>query len=414
MVGDPATAGGGRRRRFPVAVANWELWRVRTRALAAFVVCVDVVALAATIAVAVLVPLPLTGSARFAVLVAGLLVSAELSRSAERGRGETLLGPGFGTPWVFAGAVVLPPVPAVVLAVVSGAHRWLRVRRRAPYRQVFEVAATALAVLLVGRFLAVTVPVPPSSLGDVRLMGLLVVAAVVFTLVDAALTGVVRGYRQGVAGLLFDVAMVGLGIALAWAVVDSPLVVPLLAAALVVLHRGGVGATSRAEPTADAGTGALTASAWWDAVRVQPAPAYSVLVLDLDRFGDVNARHGRRVGDAVLRAIADALRDEVRSADLVGRSGGGEFAVFLPGTKPFDALAIAERIRLRVASTAVALKAPYGSPQFAWATVSVGVASRSTDADTADAVFAAAVKAVRRAKAGGRNRTVCAGASEAQ
>lgn len=168
-----------------------------------------------------------------------------------------------------------------------------------------------LAVLLAGRFLAWAVPVPPSSLGDVRLMGLLVAAAVVFTLVDAALAGVVRGYRQGVAGLLLDIAMVVLDIALAWAVVDSPLVVPLLAAALVVLDRGGVGATPRAEPTADAGTGALTASAWWDAVRVQPAPASSVLVLDLDRFGDVNARHGHRVGDAVLRAIADALRDEL-------------------------------------------------------------------------------------------------------
>ncbi|MEU4668273.1 hypothetical protein AB0F91_09940 [Amycolatopsis sp. NPDC023774] len=132
MAGDPATAGGGGRRRFRFAVADWELWRVRTRALAAFVVCVDVVA---TIAVAVLVPVPLAGSARFAVLVAGLLVSAELSRSAERGRGETSLGPGFGTPWVFDGAVVLPSVPAMVLVVVSGAHRWLRVRRRAPYRR---------------------------------------------------------------------------------------------------------------------------------------------------------------------------------------------------------------------------------------------------------------------------------------
>ncbi|WP_326834037.1 GGDEF domain-containing protein [Amycolatopsis rhabdoformis] len=403
MVGDPAAAGAGRRRR--VAVAGWELWRVRTRAL---VVCVDVVALAATVAVAVLVPVPLTGTSRFAVLVAGLLVSAELSRSAERGRGETLLGPGFGTPWVFAGAVVLPPVAAVALAVVSGAHRWLRVRRQPLYRQVFEVAATALAVLLAGRFLALTVPLPPSSLGDVRLMGLLVVGALVFTLVDAVLTGIVRGYRRPASAVLFDLTMAGLGIALAWAVVDAPLVVPLLAAALVVLHRGGVGANEKAEPTADAGTGALTASAWWDAARVQPAPAYSVLVLDLDRFGEVNARHGRRTGDAVLRAIADALRTEVRAADLVGRSGGGEFAVFLPGTKPFDALAIAERIRLRVASTAVALKAPYGTPQFAWATVSVGVASCPVDGGTPDTVFAAAVKAVRRAKAQGRNRTVCA------
>ncbi|MGW4488753.1 diguanylate cyclase [Amycolatopsis sp. NPDC004368] len=401
MVGDPAAAGEGPWRR----LAGWELWRVRTCAL---VLLVDVVALGATIAVAVLVPVPVTGTARFAVLVAGLVVSVELSRSAERGRGETLLGPGFGTPWVFAGAVVLPPVAAVGLAAVSGLHRWLRVRRHAPYRQVFEVAATTLAVLLAGRFLALTVPMPPSSLGDVRLMGLLVVAALVFTLAAGALTGVVRGYRQARAGLLFDAVMVGLGIALAWAVVDAPLVVPLLVAALVVLYRGGVGATPRGEPTADAGTGALTACAWWAAVRVQPAPAYSVLVLDLDRFGDVNARHGRRTGDAVLRAIAHALRAEVRAADLVGRSGGGEFAVLLPGTRPFDALAIAERIRLRVASTAVAVKAPYGSPQFAWATVSVGVASCPAVGETPDAVFAAAVKAVRRAKTEGRNRTVSA------
>ncbi|MFI5608001.1 diguanylate cyclase [Amycolatopsis sp. NPDC051903] len=410
MVGDPATAGGGPRRRSPGVVANWALWRVRTRALLAFVLCVDVLALAATVLVAVLLPRPLTGVTGFAVLVAGLLGCAELCRSAERERGETLLGPGFGTPWVFAGAVVLPPAPAVVLAVVSGAHGWLRVRRRPLYRQVFEVAATALAVLLAGGFLAATVPMHPSSLGDLRLMGLLVVAALVFAGADAAITGAVRGYRVGISAVLFDVAMAALGIALAWAVVDSPLIVPLLAAALVVLHRGSAAARPKAGSPADAGTGALTASAWWDAARVSAvsAPVFSVLVLDLDRFGEVNDHHGRSVGDAVLRAIAGALRDEVRSGDLVGRSGGGEFAVLLPGTSRFDALAIAERIRLRVASTAVALKAPYGSPQFAWATVSVGVAARPADGDALAAVFGAAAKAVRRAKSAGRNRTVCA------
>ncbi|WP_328608246.1 GGDEF domain-containing protein [Amycolatopsis sp. NBC_00345] len=400
MMGDSAAA--GRRWRLP-SLAGWALWRHPRRALV-LVLVVDLVALAGTVAATLLVPVSLTAAEEFAVLLAGLLGCAELCRSAERGRAESLLGPGFGTPWLFAGAVVLPPVLAVALVVVSGLHRWARIRRRPVYRQVFDVAATAVAVLLAAGFLILT---GPPLFTSARLTGLVVVAALVFGAVDAALPAAVDGRpSRGLPAALFDGAMVALGVALAWAVTDSPWVLLPLAAGLVVLYRGEFGRAGRDAASVDPGTGVLTAVAWWDAARETQAPAFAVLVLDLDHFGRLNARHGRRIGDDVLRAIADTLRAEVRSADLVGRSGGGEFAVLLPGTGCFDALAIAERIRLRVASTAVALKAAYGNPQFAWATVSVGVAARPDHGDPVAAVFAAASAAVRQAKETGRNRTV--------
>jgi diguanylate cyclase (GGDEF)-like protein len=393
MMGDSAAA--GRRWGLP-SFAGWALWRHPRRAL---VLVVDLVALAGTVAATLLVPVSLPAAEAFAVLLVGLLGCAELCRSAERGRAESLLVPGFGTPWLFAGAVVLPPVLAVALVVVSGLHRWARIRRRPAYRQVFDVAATAVAVLLAAGLLILT--------GPPTFTGLVVVAALVFGVVDAALPAAVDGRpSRSLPAVLFDGAMVALGVALAWAVTDSPWVLLPLAAGLVVLYRGEFGRAGRDETSVDPGTGVLTAVAWWDAARETQAPAFAVLVLDLDHFGDLNTRHGRRVGDAVLRAIADTLRAEVRSGDLVGRSGGGEFAVLLPGTGCFDALAIAERIRLRVASTAVALKAAYGNPQFAWATVSVGVAARPDHGDPVAAVFAAASAAVRRAKETGRNRTV--------
>jgi diguanylate cyclase (GGDEF)-like protein len=399
MMGDSAAA--GRRWRLP-SLAGWALWRHPRRAL---VLVADLAAAAGTVAAALLVPVSLTSAEAFAMLLAGLLASAELCRSAERGRGESLLGPGFGTPWLVAGALVLPPLLAVALAVVSGLHRWARIRRLPAYRQVFDVAATAVAVLPAAGLLILTGPVPSIAWA--------VATALVFGVVEAGLPAAVDGRPSGGASaVLFDGAMLALGVALAWAVTDSPWVLLPLAAGLVVLYRGEFGRAGRDETSVDPGTGVLTAVAWWDAAREAPAPAFAVLVLDLDDFAGLNARHGRRVGDAVLRAIADTLRAEVRSADLVGRSGGGEFAVLLPGTGSFDALAIAERLRLRVASTAVSLKAAYGSPQFAWATVSVGVAARPDHGDPVAAVFAAAGAAVREAKETGCNRTVRALSSE--
>jgi diguanylate cyclase len=74
----------------------------------------------------------------------------------------------------------------------------------------------------------------------------------------------------------------------------------------------------------------------------------TLLVIDADNFKDINDTFGHDHGDAALRLIAKAIRSVLRTADQVGRIGGEEFAVFLPGMTPIIAEAVADRIRLAV------------------------------------------------------------------
>ncbi|MGK3203479.1 diguanylate cyclase [Amycolatopsis sp. MEPSY49] len=419
MVGDSVAAGGGRRpSRFLPAVVprHWALWRLPRRGQVLYLVAIDVLAVVAAVLAALRFPPLAAMLTPFALLLGGMLVSAELARTVERHREDTLLGPGVDTPWIFAGVLVLRPGLAVALVVLSALHQWFRVRRRPGYRQVFGAAATALAGLVAGAFLTATGVRPLGEVLDARTVVLLTVAGVVFLAVNAALVTAADGPRRlraALPGHAFDAAMTAFALPLAWAVEAAPLLVPLLAGATVVLHRGGLGHGRRDHVTLDPGTGVLTAASWRGAAEAEldrlgrHGPGQAVLVLDLDHFRRLNDRYGARIGDAVLRAVADALRDEVRAADLVGRAGGEEFAVLLPGTGRFDAMAIAERIRLRVASTLVALKASGDGPQFVGVTVSIGVAVCAPGAALTDALPAAEA-AVLRAKAAGRNRTICA------
>lgn len=392
---------------------RWALWRLPRRPLVWYVLAVDVVAVAAVALAAVRLPPTTALLTPFALLLAGMLLSAEVARPVERHREETLLGPGIDTPWIFAGMLVLRPALGIALVVVSGLHQWYRVRRRPAYRQVFAVAATALAGLIAGSLLVAT-GARPTATPAPRDIALFIIAAMVFLAVNAALVTVVDGPPgvDAAAGHAFDAAMAALGVALAWAVTAAPLMLPLLAGVAVVLHRGGL-AKNRREPVAtDPGTGVLTSQSWREAAEAElarpgrPPSGQAVLLLDLDHFRQLNERYGTRVGDGVLRAVADTLRAEVRSADLVGRSGGEEFSVLLPATGRFDAMAIAERIRLRIASTVVALKASGDGPQFVGVTVSIGVATSPPGSSDLDETLAAAGAALLRAKAAGRNRTL--------
>ncbi|MFM7675065.1 MAG: GGDEF domain-containing protein [Synechococcus sp.] len=75
-----------------------------------------------------------------------------------------------------------------------------------------------------------------------------------------------------------------------------------------------------------------------------------LLFCDLDRFKEVNDRHGHQAGDAVLRAVADRVHAVVRRGDLAGRMGGDELLVVLVGIQePADALAVTEKLRRSLA-----------------------------------------------------------------
>lgn len=88
--------------------------------------------------------------------------------------------------------------------------------------------------------------------------------------------------------------------------------------------------------------------------RVEESEKHKVgalLVIDVDHFKLVNDQYGHDKGDEALKLIARTIRDTVRDTDLVGRVGGEEFCVFMPGQAPDRAVAIAERIRIAVAES---------------------------------------------------------------
>lgn len=134
-------------------------------------------------------------------------------------------------------------------------------------------------------------------------------------------------------------------------------------------------------------------------VHRYPQEETALLMLDLDHFKRVNDTWGHMVGDRVLQAFADVLRQTPRGADLPGRVGGEEFALLLPNTGREAAQAAAERVRRQVEAMRVQLD--NGEPIAI--TVSVGVA-RLLPGDSAESALHRADQALYRAKSTGRNR----------
>jgi diguanylate cyclase (GGDEF)-like protein len=131
---------------------------------------------------------------------------------------------------------------------------------------------------------------------------------------------------------------------------------------------------------------------------------FSVIMLDLDDFRNVNNRLGHQAGDRFLRDVAVAIMRAGRDSDLVFRYGGDEFAVILPDTDGDGALAVAERVRAAVAGVGRDL---LGGRDVRVAS-SIGLATYPLDGATADEVLLAADRACFVAKRSGRDRIATA------
>ena len=125
---------------------------------------------------------------------------------------------------------------------------------------------------------------------------------------------------------------------------------------------------------------------------------YSAALFDIDDFKGYNDGAGHLAGDEVLRTVAGALEQQIRTGDALYRYGGEEFLVLLP-EQPIEAAALAAE-RLRAAVEALALPHPAGGV----VTVSAGVAALGDDGCKPDELFELADQALYRAKESGRNR----------
>lgn len=152
-------------------------------------------------------------------------------------------------------------------------------------------------------------------------------------------------------------------------------------------------------------TGALNRRAVKDALRSALATlprgrsSVALMYLDLDHFKQVNDQHGHRLGDRALQLLVEITQRELRGCDLLGRFGGEEFVVVLPGAYLRDALQIAERVRLGLEAAGELIE---GVPVHL--TVSIGVAASTPKLNQVETLIEAADRALYRAKREGRNR----------
>jgi diguanylate cyclase (GGDEF)-like protein len=140
-----------------------------------------------------------------------------------------------------------------------------------------------------------------------------------------------------------------------------------------------------------------------DVISDEQLARVSVFLLDIDHFKQYNDSHGHLDGDELLKRMGALLRENSRSNEVVGRYGGEEFLVLMPGTTKESALLVAERIRSLVENTPFehASSQPAGK-----ITISGGVATWPTDGEDVDSLLRNADAALYEAKRAGRNRVL--------
>lgn len=125
---------------------------------------------------------------------------------------------------------------------------------------------------------------------------------------------------------------------------------------------------------------------------------FSVLMIDIDKFKQVNDQFGHDIGDITIISLAQCIKETVRDSDIAARIGGEEFAVILPESSVENALEYATRIQQRIAQERIT------TPQRSFTyTVSIGIAAFKNMSDTLNSVLKRSDDALYQAKSDGRN-----------
>ncbi len=394
-------------------------------------------ALVAVVGTISLIPVTSRDWLWFGLLALAAIVHLEASRGLERVREVTAEGSPhthLQSVWFFAALLLLPPPLVAGIVVVSYLHSWLRVyqRRALVHRKAFSAGTVLIAlagayVVLAAIYPGHTEPFAMTVSGPVGLVAV-VAAGFIYWLVNFALVvGVIlltnpdRSGRQALgraSDQLMIAGAIGLGTGLAVVMTSQPWWVPLLIVTVLALHTGLLLPQFRDASRTDAKTGLFEPTFWAELTSDELDRArrlngtLGVLLLDLDHFKRVNDGYGHLAGDAVLRAVADAIKHAVRGHDMVGRYGGEEFAVVLPGLGGDDVTIAAERIRAAVAALAVAVQDLDGDERvISGLTASVGAATYPDHGADRTTLLLAADAALYDAKASGRDRTRVAGAT---
>lgn len=406
---------------------DWQLWTLPARAR------IYVLAVEATAAVALPVAWAASapgfgwnGPGRDLATAVTLLVCATLalegSLHVERRRERYGDAPyrDLANTWTFTGALLLPPAWAALVVIGVYAGVWARLRRYQPYRWFASVSCMTLGVLAAAATYDHIAGAPLTPGRQLDLLGL--AAAVVPMLVVSPLLLAVAirlavpgtPWRQALGtgqDAAMEVATCCLAVFVAIATLHALPLAVLAVPILFLLSYTLLISQLQKAATTDPKTGLSNPGGWHELAEreltrsTQRGEPLTVALIDLDHLKDINDTHGHLTGDAVLRAVARALREEVRAQDMVeviGRWGGDEFVALLPGADAADGARIAERLRRRVAALRIA---HHDQPEtLIAASTSIGIASYPTTADDLGGLLSAADTALYRAKNAGRNQ----------
>ncbi|MET8865696.1 diguanylate cyclase [Nonomuraea sp. NPDC004580] len=320
--------------------------------------------------------------------------------------------------WWLPVALLLPPVYALFAPIVLQILLQVRVRATVLYRRVFSSAAIGIAGCTAS--LGFHWFVPDSSVlaqGSGAPIMFAVAAAVLFAVLNIALIAIAahtadpdmtwREVLWDRESVLLDIVELCLGVTVSIACGLNMALLLLALPPVVLLQRSLLHAQLQAAARTDAKTGLLNAAAWQreadtEIVRARrTGESLALLIIDIDHFKRVNDAHGHLVGDEVLVGVASMLRSQLRDYDVVGRFGGEEFVVLLPGADIGEARRVAERLRVHISHMAVPVE-----DTLVKVTVSTGVALMSVHGDDLIDLLTAADLALYRAKELGRDR-VC-------
>ncbi len=307
----------------------------------------------------------LNGSASAFVLVAALLVLGELRPVVASGSYDPD-GVSLSTAFVFAILLIWGPAPAIILQFAGISMREL-LMRKSWWRVIFNAGQYAICLAtayLVLRLFGISPSLAhPREVTGGTLVGL-VVAAVVYHLMNLLLVGIILSIRRGTRlwPEIIDefwyytsttMAVIALSPVIAVVAVHAWQLIPLLVLPLFLVYKTASISLEREQQSLhDALTGLanrklLMARTGELLDELQQSDGRVALVLlDLDRFKDINDTLGHPVGDRVLQVVAARVQDAVRPEDLVARLGGDEFAILLHhlGDEAM-VLEVAERIR---------------------------------------------------------------------
>jgi diguanylate cyclase (GGDEF)-like protein len=416
----------------PHPVRSWMLWS-RPSASILLILVLDVAALAVVTTSLATTPTTRATAATAALIMLAAVAQAEASRRIERAR-RVIAGTvhiNMMSVWVFAAVITLPIGWVGVITALTACHVVLRsydVARSRAHRQVMNAAAMVLAAWG-ARAVLHAAHVPPMASGLHLLLPstilAIIAAAIVFFAADAVIIAATlildhplpAGTRRPLRDLIgsvddntLELATICLGGLAGLVLISEPIALLLLFLPMFVLHRSVLVKQFEVLAATDQKTGLLNSVAWNDAAeraldrasRLQSSLA--VLMVDLDHFKRVNDDYGHLAGDTVLKAVATAITDSVRDYDSVGRFGGEEFVVLLPGITRSDVVSIAERVRRAITELTISISDGDQTVSLSGLSASIGVAIYPGAGAGMDHIVRAADAALYRAKNSGRNR----------